>query len=168
MSEMKENRFRRIAGARVNKIINMLKLLGNCSHTGNYSYTKQQVEEIFGRLRSEVDEAYKRYQMCMKNAHLFSLSEESESAYPSASLLLPDGSLLTAKAIDDDNFPAIDVVLLSKNEEEKICFVEFNPERERGIQRIKKDSGRRRERVLRNLHRFRIAFPHRETISNRV
>ena len=86
MSEMKENRFRRIAGARVNKIINMLKLLGNCSHTGNYSYTKQQVEEIFGRLRSEVDEAYKRYQMCMKNAHLFSLSEESESAYPSASL----------------------------------------------------------------------------------
>lgn len=75
MSEMKENRFRRIAGARVNKIINMLKLLGNCSHTGNYSYTKQQVEEIFGRLRSEVDEAYKRYQMCMKNAHLFSLSE---------------------------------------------------------------------------------------------
>lgn len=68
----------------------------------------------------------------MKNVHLFSLSEESESAYPSASLLLPDGSLLTAKAIDDDNFPAIDVVLLSKNEEEKVCFVEFNPERERG------------------------------------
>lgn len=34
--------------------------------------------------------------------------------------------------IDDDNFPAIDVVLLSKNEEEKVCFVEFNPERERG------------------------------------
>lgn len=132
MSEMKENRFRRIAGARVNKIISMLRLLGNCSHTGNYSYTKQQVEEIFGRLRSEVDKAYKRYQMCMKNAHLFSLSEESESAYPSASLLLPDGSLLTAKAIDDDNFPAIDVVLLSKNEEEKVCFVEFNPEREMG------------------------------------
>ena len=82
MRKMKENRFRRIAGARVNKIISMLKLLGNCSHTGNYSYTKQQVEEIFGRLRSEVDKAYKRYQMCMKNAHLFSLSEESESAYP--------------------------------------------------------------------------------------
>ncbi len=102
------------------------------AHTGNYSYTKQQVEEIFGRLRSEVDEAYKRYQMCMKNAHLFSLSAESESAYPSASLLLSDGSLLTAKAIDDDNFPTIDVVLLSKNEEEKVCFVEFNPERERG------------------------------------
>lgn len=132
MREMKENRFRRIAGARVNKIINMLKLLGNCSDTGNYSYTKQQVEEIFGRLRSEVDKAYKRYQMCMKNAHLFSLSAESESVYPSASLLLPDGSLLTAKAIDDDNFPTIDVVLLSKNEEEKVCFVEFNPERERG------------------------------------
>lgn len=103
MSEMKENCFRRIAGARVHKIINMLKLLGNCSHTGNYSYTKQQVEEIFGRLRSEVDKAYKRYQMCMKN-----------------------------------------------------------------IQRIKKDSGRRRERVLRNLHRFRLSFPHCEAISNWV
>ena len=132
MRDMKETRFRRIAGARVNKIISMLKLFGNCSYTGNYSYTKQQVEEIFGRLRSEVDKAYKRYQMCMKNAHLFSLSEESESVYPSASLLLPDGSLLTAKAIDDDNFPTIDVVLLSKNEEEKVCFVEFNPERENG------------------------------------
>lgn len=44
MSEMKENRFRRIAGARVNKIINMLKLLGNCSHTGNYSYSPESLK----------------------------------------------------------------------------------------------------------------------------
>lgn len=43
MSEMKENRFRRIAGARVNKIINMLKLLGNCSHSPESLKSKDEL-----------------------------------------------------------------------------------------------------------------------------
>lgn len=46
MREPKEDRFRRIAEARVNKIIDMVKLLGNCSYKGNYAYSEQQVEQF--------------------------------------------------------------------------------------------------------------------------
>lgn len=38
MSETKKERFIRIAGARTNKILDMIKLLGNCSNIGNYEY----------------------------------------------------------------------------------------------------------------------------------
>lgn len=132
MHEPKEERFRRIAEARVNKIISMIKLLGNCSHKGNYTYTEQQVGQIFNRLRSELERAYKRYQASMRNTRLFSLSEPSVTEYPSVTLNLPDGSTLIAKVIDDENFPAIDINLLSGDLEEKICFAEFNPERREG------------------------------------
>lgn len=131
MREPKEDRFRRIAEARVNKIISMLKLLGNCSHKGNYAYTEQQVEQIFSRLYSELNKAHKRYQTSMKNTRLFSLSEPRKNEYRSVTLDLPDGSSLIAKAVDNENFPAIDINLLS-GDEEKICFAEFNPEGEEG------------------------------------
>lgn len=51
--------------------------------------------------------------------------------YPSVSLPLPNGLVLEAVAIDDANFPAINLYLLNKYEEEReqIAFVEFNPER---------------------------------------
>ena len=39
MNESKTDRFRRVAEARVNKIIKMIRLLGNCSGTGVYEYT---------------------------------------------------------------------------------------------------------------------------------
>lgn len=38
MKETKNARFRRVAEARVNKIIRMLRLLGNCSGTNTYAY----------------------------------------------------------------------------------------------------------------------------------
>ena len=38
MKETKEARFRRVAEARVNKLIRMLRLLGNCSGTNTYAY----------------------------------------------------------------------------------------------------------------------------------
>lgn len=72
----------------------------------------------------------------MRNARLFSLSAPTleTEPYPSVSLSLPDGSMLIAKAINDENFPAIDINLLpnSDEEEQKIYFIEFNPECEKG------------------------------------
>lgn len=38
MKETKNARFRRVAEARVNKLIRMLRLLGNCSGTNTYAY----------------------------------------------------------------------------------------------------------------------------------
>lgn len=46
MNESKTDRFRRVAEARVNKIIKMIRLLGNCSGTGVYEYTDEQVAYI--------------------------------------------------------------------------------------------------------------------------
>ena len=54
MKESKIDRFRRVAEARVNKIIKMIRLLGNCSETGVYEYTDAQVEYIFSALQSEL------------------------------------------------------------------------------------------------------------------
>lgn len=44
--EPKDERFIRLAEARVNKIIKMVRLLGNLSGSSNYSYTDSQVEQI--------------------------------------------------------------------------------------------------------------------------
>ncbi len=61
MKESKIDRFRRVAEARVNKIIKMIRLLGNCSETGVYEYTDAQVEYIFSALQSELDKAKRRF-----------------------------------------------------------------------------------------------------------
>jgi len=54
MEETRQQRFKRIAGARTNKILDMLKLLGNCSNTGNYEYSENDVKKIFNAIEAEV------------------------------------------------------------------------------------------------------------------
>lgn len=53
-SESNRERFVRIAESRTNKILDMLRLLGNCSNTNNYSYTQKDVDQIFGTLEKEL------------------------------------------------------------------------------------------------------------------
>ena len=45
MKETKSERFRRVAEARVNKIIRMLRLLGNCAATSVYAYLEGEYIE---------------------------------------------------------------------------------------------------------------------------
>lgn len=53
--------------------------------------------------------------------------------FPSVELTLPDKSVLRATAVEDENFPAIEITLTSKDgKTDKVCFVEYNPERENG------------------------------------
>ncbi len=54
MEETRRQRFKRIAGARTNKILDMLKLLGNCSNTGNYEYSENDVKKIFNAIETEI------------------------------------------------------------------------------------------------------------------
>lgn len=54
MEESRQQRFKRIAGARTNKILDMLKLLGNCSNTSNYEYSTNDVKKIFNAIETEV------------------------------------------------------------------------------------------------------------------
>ena len=61
MAETKKEKFVRIAEARTNKIIDMIKLLGNCSNTSAYEYTQADIDQIFSAIETEVREAKKRF-----------------------------------------------------------------------------------------------------------
>lgn len=60
-SETKREKFIRLAEARVNKIINMLQLLGNCSNTNTYDYSKQDVDKIFNVIEYELRETKRKF-----------------------------------------------------------------------------------------------------------
>ncbi len=62
MAEDKRSKFVRIAESRTNKIINMIRLLGNCSSKSTYDYTDKDVDKIFTALKAELDDAKKRFQ----------------------------------------------------------------------------------------------------------
>ncbi len=61
MSTVKEENFKRLAESRTNKIIDMLRLLGNLSNTSNYTYSEEQVEAIFNAIEEELNEQKKRF-----------------------------------------------------------------------------------------------------------
>ena len=94
MKETKNARFRRVAEARVNKIIRMLRLLGNCSGTNTYAYDTDAVEQIFTALQIELDQARKRFSENGRTGrNRFSLSQApmpDTVSYPHITLPLPD------------------------------------------------------------------------------
>lgn len=63
MNESKKEKFVRIAEARTNKIIDMIRLLGNCSNTSTYDYSKDDVNKIFRAIESELKIAKAKFDM---------------------------------------------------------------------------------------------------------
>ncbi len=59
--ETKRERFVRLAEARTNKILDMMKLLGNCSSKSNYEYTEEDVRKIFGAIEREMKNAKAKF-----------------------------------------------------------------------------------------------------------
>ncbi len=55
MDNPKRERFLRVAPARTDKILNLIRLLGNCANTSNYSYTNEEIAKIFNSIRKELD-----------------------------------------------------------------------------------------------------------------
>lgn len=55
MPKDKREAFLRVAETRTQKIIEMLRLLGNCSNRNNYEYSEDDVEQMF----SAIDKALK-------------------------------------------------------------------------------------------------------------
>lgn len=75
-NETKHDKFIRLAEARTNKIIDTLKLLGNCSNTSIYEYTQDEVEEVFKAIEQELREAKKKFtKIESEKASKFSLSK---------------------------------------------------------------------------------------------
>jgi len=53
-SETKNDKFRRIATARTLKILDDLRLLGNCANTSHYGYSEEEVVKIFSAIEKEM------------------------------------------------------------------------------------------------------------------
>lgn len=61
MNNSKNERFKRIASARTNKILDQIRLLGNCSNKNNYSYTEEEVKKIFAAIEQELKATKARF-----------------------------------------------------------------------------------------------------------
>jgi hypothetical protein len=62
-NETKEGKFKRIASARANRILDDLRLLANCSNKGLYKYSDSEVNKIFGAIEQET----KRVKLMFEN-----------------------------------------------------------------------------------------------------
>lgn len=60
-TESKRDRFVRLAEARTNKILEMMRLLGNCSSKANYEYTDEDIKKIFTALERELKNTKNRF-----------------------------------------------------------------------------------------------------------
>lgn len=50
----KRERFKKVAVQRTNKVINYIRLLGNCSNKNNYDYSEADVKKIFSAIEKEL------------------------------------------------------------------------------------------------------------------
>ena len=71
--ETKNEKFVRIAEARTNKIINMIRLLGNCSNRSTYDYSKEDVKKIFTAIETELKIAKSKYESSSDDSIKFKL-----------------------------------------------------------------------------------------------
>lgn len=125
----KSKRFCRIAEKRIHKLIGVLKSLRKCSSRICFEYTKEQLQEIFARLQGEVANLRSLFDNLLKDLPEFLLTEDR--VCPFLDLPLPDGSVLRTSAVDDENFPAVNIHLIDKNGKNLACFAEYNPEHEK-------------------------------------
>ena len=61
MAETPEDKFIRLAEARVNGLIKTMKLLGNLSNRSNYAYAQSDVDKIFRSIEKELKHAKARF-----------------------------------------------------------------------------------------------------------
>jgi len=64
--ESKEDKFKRLANARVNNTIKQLELIGNLSNSSSYGYTDDEVRKIMSTLNQKVKEISFKFQESLK------------------------------------------------------------------------------------------------------
>ncbi len=136
--ESKEEKFQRLAEARVNKILHLYQLLGNLSWTGTYAYTMEQVDQIFAALQAELIRVRLRFLRSQKTAKKrFSLSgsynpnvSEISECNPMLAIPLPDGTYLRAVGYPTNTYPCINIYWDNGGNapNDPLCFVESNPD----------------------------------------
>ena len=69
----KRQRFEKVASNRVQKIIDFLNLLKNCSNRNNYEYTEDDVEHMFSEIQKALKES--------RNAYNIEMSKNNKSGF---------------------------------------------------------------------------------------
>ena len=142
--ETREERFRRLAEARVNKLLQLVRLLVILDWAATYAYTREQVEQIFTTLQLALVQTKMRFLQVQKQGKKrFSLgapyetSVPAEEDHPAFVIPLPDGSYLRAVGFSNTDYPCINIYWDNgiNMPTETLCFAEFNPEKS-GNQRV--------------------------------
>lgn len=76
MAESKRDRFVRIVENRMNKILDMLRLLANCANKSNYEYDDEDIKQIFAALDKEVKATKNAFLGIDSKEERFSLKEK--------------------------------------------------------------------------------------------
>ena len=74
-NESKNERFRRLAESRGNRLIREIMLLGNLSNQKNYSYSEEEVERLFAAIQRELDEVRALFDAGSPSARKVNLDE---------------------------------------------------------------------------------------------
>ena len=69
----KRQRIENVASNRVQRILDTLQLLQNCSNKNNYEYTEKDVDKMFSEISSAVKDA--------KQAYIKELNKENKSGF---------------------------------------------------------------------------------------
>jgi len=60
--ENKSEKFKRIAAIRTQKILNYIRLIGNCSNKSVYFYTEKDVSKIFNKIEKELKDVKNKFE----------------------------------------------------------------------------------------------------------
>ncbi|MEB6254134.1 hypothetical protein [Mammaliicoccus sciuri] len=74
--ESKEEKFVRLAESRTNDAIKKIRLIGNLANKRNYEYDKDEVNEIFKVLESELKNAKQLFKLEMEKEKSFKLNKK--------------------------------------------------------------------------------------------
>lgn len=72
MTEKRE-RFVRVAESRTNKIIEMIRLLGNCANKSNYEYDEKDIARIYDAIKKELSDSQAKFHISNKKNKEFKL-----------------------------------------------------------------------------------------------
>lgn len=72
-NESKNDKFVRIAEARTNKVVDMIRLLGNCSNQRAYEYSSEEVRMIFNYIEKELKLAKAKFDEVQQKEDKFKL-----------------------------------------------------------------------------------------------
>lgn len=69
----KSENFRKLARSRVNRAINMIRLIANLGNKTNYEYTPEQARKVVNALQSEVSNVKIKFSSKKRGTEVFTL-----------------------------------------------------------------------------------------------